>query len=319
MGILNRNETALWLAQRDNFCILTHRRPDGDTVGSAAALCLGLQALGKTAVVLENPDMTPKFSPFLDNLTCPTVPEGAVLVCVDLASPNLLPKEQQHLVGSIALRIDHHATATSFTEEELVDAHAGACGEIIYDVLMTLGLSMTPRMGEALYVAVSTDTGCFRYANTTAHTFAVASACAASGADLFAVNQIMFETHRLEKLRLQGWIVEHTHFLAQGRLAVCPIPGAVAEGFGVNEDDMDNISSFPRSIAGVRMSATLRQTKDGLTKVSVRAVPGYDAGAVCAKFGGGGHKGAAGAVLRLSLEEATAALEAALLEAEENR
>ena len=314
MGILTRTEAARWLVEGDSFCILTHRRPDGDTVGSAAALCLGLQAMGKQAVVLENPDLTPRFAPYLANLTVPQVPERAVLITVDVASPNMLPLEHQALVGSIALRIDHHGASASFTDMELVDPQAAACGEIIHDILQELKVPLDASIGQALYVAVSTDTGCFRYANTTAHTFLVASACAASGADLFSVNSELFETQRLEKLRLQSWLVEHIRFLAGGRLAICAIPRAVEEQLGVNEDDMENISSFPRSIAGVEMSATLRQTKDGLVKISLRAIPGYDAAAICAKFGGGGHKGAAGCTIRLPLAEAAARLEAAMLE-----
>lgn len=319
MQTMNSRETARFLAAHDNFCILTHRRPDGDTVGSAAALCLGLRAMGKTAAVLENPDMTPKFAPYLEGLTCAALPAGAVPVCVDVAAPNMLPDAFRHLVGSIAFRIDHHGGDRSFTDLELVDPEAGACGELIYDVLMELGVALTPAMGEALYVAVSTDTGCFRYANTTAHTFRVAAACAESGANLFEVNLIMFETQRLQKLRLQGWMVEHTRFLAGGKLAICPIPGEIEDEIGVNEDDMDNISGFPRSISGVCMSATLRRAKEGGTKISVRAVPGYDAGAICALFGGGGHKGAAGAVTNLSMEETADKLAEIMLAAEENR
>ncbi len=316
MKAMTRTETAAWLAGHDNYCIISHCRPDGDTIGSTAALCLGLRKLGKTAVILENPDITPKFSPYHQNLTVPQPLEGALLVTIDVASPNMLPKNAKALLSQIALRIDHHGTAMAFTELELVDPDAGACGEIVYDVLMELGIALDPPLGEALYVAVSTDTGCFRYANTTAHSFSVAAACAASGADLFQVNLAFFETHRLPKLRLQGWMVEHTRFLAQGRLAICAIPRSIEQELGVNEDDMDNISGFPRSIAGVCMSATLRQTKDGLTKLSIRAVPGYDAGAICAKFGGGGHKGAAGAIVSMSMEETLPLLEAAMLEVE---
>ena len=102
--------------------------------------------------------------------------------------------------------------------------------------------------------------------------------------------------------------------LQDGRFAICVIPRAVEEAIGVTEDDMDNISSFPRCLAGVEMAATLRQTKDGDTKISVRAIPGLDAAAVCAKFGGGGHKGAAGASTHLGLEDAAKAVAEAMLE-----
>ena len=162
-------------------------------------------------------------------------------------------------------------------------------------------------MAEALYTAVSTDTGCFRYANTNAHSFLVAAACARAGGDLHTINQEIFDTNSLAKLRLQGWIVENLRFFREGKLAVCALPKAVEQQLGVTEDDMENISGFPRSIQGVKMAATIRESGSGV-KVSVRALPGYDAAAVCQVFGGGGHKGAAGATLHMSLEEAAQAV-----------
>ena len=115
---------------------------------------------------------------------------------------------------------------------------------------------------------------------------------------------------------MQGWIVEHMKLLAGGKMAICAIPRAVEEELGVTPDDMDNISSFPRTVAGVCVAATLRETADGDTKISVRAVPGYDAAKVTEKFGGGGHKGAAGASLKMPLGEAAEAVEKAMLELE---
>lgn len=314
--MMTRNECAAWLRQRDGFCILTHRRPDGDTLGSAAALCHILQQAGKTAYVLENPDVTERFSFLLEGLTKPEAGENDTVLCVDVASPAMLQKNADHLRERCALRIDHHSSATSFTPNELVDATAGACGEIIYDVCIALGLELQKEAATALYVAVSTDTGCFRFANTTDHTFLVAAACAGAGADIYSLNQLLFETNTLSKLRMRSWIVENLRLFNDGTMAIVAIPRAVEDLLGVTEDDMDNISSFPRTVAGVEMAATLRQTRDGQTKISLRAVPGLDAAAVCARFGGGGHKGAAGATSPLPLEEVAAAVKEAMLQTE---
>lgn len=312
--MMTRNDCARWLLSHDNYCILSHRRPDGDTVGSSAALCLGLRKLGKTAHILNNPEITAKYDPLHEGLTKAAISEEDTLVSVDVASANMLPEAIKPLAERIDLRIDHHFSATSFTPEELVDHTAGACGELIYDVLMEMGVKLDKAIAIPLYTAVSTDTGCFRYPNTTAHTLRVAAACHDTGADLHSVNQLLFDTNSLPKLRIQGWIAENTRFFAGGKLAVCAIPLSVEQELGVTEDDMDNISGFPRSIEGVCMSATLRQTADGGIKVSVRAVPGYDASAVCARFGGGGHKGAAGVSMRMPLEQAATIIENAMLE-----
>lgn len=313
--MMTRTDCAQWLQAQDNYLILTHRRPDGDTVGSAAFLCRLLRRLGKTAFILENREITEKYVPLHRGLTVSGVSEGQTLVSVDVASPNMLPDNFRPLEKRIALRIDHHAAATPFTPLSLVDGDAGACGEILYDISRLLEVPLDREMALALYTAVSTDTGCFRYANTTAHSFLTAAACADTGADLASVNQSLFDTNSFAKLRIQGWMVEHARFLLSGRLVVCPLPLAVERKMGVTEDDMENISGFPRSIEGVCMAATLRETPDGKVKISVRALPGYDAAAVCAKFGGGGHKGAAGATLALPLEEAAGTVARAMEEA----
>ena len=309
MKNLTRAEAAGFLLSHDNFAILTHRRPDGDTVGSAAALCLGLRQLGKQAWVLENADATDRFAFLLEGLTKEAAEETDTVVAVDVASPGMLPKCFEIYKDRVALRIDHHGSATSFTPEELVDAGSASCAELICDLLTMLGIRMDKQIAEAVYVGTSTDTGCFRFANTTAHTFLVASLCAQAGVDIYKLNQKLFETNSLGKLRMHAWIVENMRLFNDGKFAVVAIPRAVEDLIGVTDDDMDNISSYPRTVAGVCMAATLRQSKDGETKISVRAVPGYDAAAVCAAFGGGGHKGAAGASTHVGLEEAAQKLE----------
>ena len=311
---LTRNDTAKWLQERDNFCILTHRRPDGDTIGSGAALCLGLRSLGKTCFILENSEVTPRFQWLHEGLTVAEPQEGAILVTTDVASPQMLPEGFKKYLGSIALRIDHHGAATSFTEHELVDPDSASCAELVWDVLEAMGVTMDAPIAEAVYVGTSTDTGCFRFSNTTDHTFATAAKCAAAGARIYELNQELFETNSLGRLRIQGWIVEHMKLFGGGQLAIVAIPKAVENQLNLTEDDMDNISNFPRTVSGVKMAATLREEGPGRCKLSVRAVPGWDATLVTTKFGGGGHKGAAGASFTCSLEEAAKLVEEAMLE-----
>ena len=314
MKTLTRNETAQYLLSHDNYCILSHRRPDGDTIGSSAALCLGLRSLGKKAHVLFNCEVSERFAWLHEDLTKETEEEGDTIVSVDVASPGMLPKSFQHLLGKIALRIDHHDAATSFTEVELVDGSSASCAELVWDVLKEAGVTMDKAIAEAVYVGVSTDTGCFRYSNTKDHTFETAAQCARAGARVYELNQELFETNTLGRLRMQAWIVDHMKMLRNGEMAIVAIPMAVEEELGVTQDDMDNISSFPRTVAGVCMAATLRETADGDTKISVRAVPGFDATKVTTQFGGGGHKGAAGAAMKMPINEAMQAVEKAMLE-----
>ena len=299
--MMTRNDCAAWLLNHAHFCILTHARPDGDTLGSASALCAGLRQLGKTAHLLLNEGASPFLNRCQLGLTKPEAAAGDTLVTVDVASPGLLPANAQPLVGNIGMRIDHHLSAASFTEQELVDYASAACGEIIYDLLLAMGCEMTKEIAWRLYIAISTDTGCFRYSNTSASTYRVAAACAETGADLYPITQELFDTTSISELKLQNWMVDHATFLCGGMAAVCAIPKELEES--VSQEDLEGISGFLRSIEGVKISATIRQTDTG-SKMSVRAVPGFDASAVCRKFGGGGHKGAAGASLSVSLEEA---------------
>ena len=278
---MTRNDAAKWLLAHDNFCILTHVRPDGDTMGSASALCVGLRQLGKNAHLLRNDGA----SPFLDKcqlgLTKEWPDEGDTLVTVDVASPNMLPEDWKSLQDRIGLRIDHHGSATSFTPEELVDAGAAACAEIVYDVLMAMGAEMTKEIAWRMYIAISTDTGCFRYANTTANTYRVAAACAETGAELYPITMELFDTTSISELKLQNWMVDHAVFLCDGKAAVCAIPPELEES--VSKEDLEGISGFLRSIEGVKISATIRKTETGC-KMSVRAIPGFDAAAVCRKL-----------------------------------
>ena len=315
MKNLTRNDAAEFLRSHDNFCILTHRRPDGDTLGSAAALCLGLRKFGKNAWVLNPTEPLDNLDWLLADITKDFAEAGDTILAVDVAAPNMLPRDFAELADKCRLRIDHHGSCTPFASEELVDAESASCAEIIYDLLTILGIELDADIADALYVGVSTDTGCFRYANTNAHAFLTASACAGAGADIAGLNLELFETNSLAKLRLHAWIAEHVKIFGDGELAIVAIPKAVEESIGVTDAELGNLSSYVRSIEGVCLAATLRQGKYGETKVSIRAVPGWDAAAVCERLGGGGHPGAGGATTRMTLEETAKLLEEYMLEA----
>ena len=143
----------------------------------------------------------------------------------------------------------------------------------------------------------------------------MAAACADTGADLYPITQELFDTTSISELKLQNWMVEHANFYCNGQVAVCGIPKEMEDS--VSKEDLEGVSGFLRSIEGVRISATLREIEGGC-KVSVRAVPGLDASAVCTRFGGGGHKGAAGASIKLPMEAALETIANALKDALED-
>jgi len=295
MKQLTRADTAAWLRSHDGYCILTHRRPDGDTIGSAAALCLGLRAMGKTAHILENPELTEKYRYLHTGMTCTEVYTGATVISVDTAAETMFPLSFIHLRDKVELSIDHHGTNSGYANEGLVDADAAACGEIIFDLLNLLKVPVSREIAESIYIAVSTDTGCFRYSNTTARTLRTAAACLEAGIDSYAINMKLFETTRLPRLKLDAYMAQNMEVLKAGRIALVRIPLSLEHELELQEDDMENVSNFARNVEGVELAVTFRTDLTGATKLSVRSAPGYDAAAICAALGGGGHKAAAGA------------------------
>ncbi len=304
---MNEARMARALLALEPIVILTHRRPDGDTLGSASALCLGLRQLGKQAFVLENPQLTEKYRFLLEDLCCQSPPEGASFVAVDVAGREMLPKGLPE-DSCITACIDHHGTNTGYAEKTLVRPERAACGEIIYDLLEELGVTMTREIAQSLYAAISTDTGCFRYSNVTAHTFQVAAALLETGLEPYALNRVFFEVKRFARLKLEAQLTETMRFFSEGRIGICAISRALRRELGLTEDDIDDISGFARQIEGVEIAAFLRELPNEEVKLSLRTDASRDAGAICASLGGGGHLCAAGATVKGTLEEATQAL-----------
>lgn len=313
MKSLTIRELARWFLSANGYVILTHRRPDGDTVGSAAALCRGLRSLGKRASILDNPQLTDRYRPFVEGLTCPTLRPHDVLVTTDIASPALFPlSAPESCAAQIAVVVDHHPSNTGFANAGLVRPEAAACGEIIYDLLLEMGVKLDRDMAEALYVALSTDTGCFRYTNTTARTLQVAAACLELGARSGQINRTFFSIRRFSRLRLDAYLTEHVAFYENGTIALCRIPRALEQELALTEDDLEDVSGFARDIEGVTVGLTLRTLPSGQTKLSVRCGPPCDASRLCAHLGGGGHAAAAGATLSCGQDEAAERILSAL-------
>ena len=254
---MTRTEFCAFLRGHDNFVILTHRRPDGDTIGSAAALCRGLRQLGKTAFVLTNEQFTPRFGPFLDGLTCDALPAGATVISADIASEGLLSFDAVRLQLMPVCAVDHHGS-NSLACPKLVEADKAACGEIVYAVLTELGVTVTKQIAECLYTAISTDTGCFKFSNTTANTHRTAAALIAAGADVYPINKLFFDTKSFARLRLEAKLTDTMEFYADGAVGVCTMPKSLLAAFTVTEDDLDSISGFARSIEGVRIGIMIR-------------------------------------------------------------
>lgn len=297
------NEAAARLRGKDNFLLLTHTRPDGDTLCSAAALALGLRALGKTAFLLPAPEATEKFTGYIT----PLFPDDAFLpdtvVAVDTASESLFPENALQYTGSVHLCIDHHGSNTHYAAETCVLPGCAACGEVVYRLLTALNVPIRAEIASLLYIAIATDTGCFVYANTTADTLQIASALVAAGAENAKLNKIFFRTKGRARIEIEGLVLAGLEFHQNGRVAIATICQEMLKKTGANEGDLDDIAAIPNQIEGVLVGITVKERPDGSCKISVRTNPGINANDICAKFNGGGHAMAAGCTINAGVAE----------------
>ena len=304
-GRLTVQEAAARLRQMNNVLLLTHVRPDGDTIGSAAALCQALRDMGKTAYLLYNPEITDTYAPYAEPYWASEgfVPEH--IVSADIAALNLLPDNAAAYASRVELTIDHHGSQEFFAAETCLDADAAACGEIIYRVIREL-TAVTPEIALLLYVAISTDTGCFVYANTTADTHRIAAELLETGIDVGPVNKVLFRTKSKTRLAMEARMVADMELYDGDRVVVMSIPLSLRRELHATEADIEELSSLAALVEGTDCGITLRELKPGRVKLSLRTGPRVDACAVCQRLGGGGHKAAAGATVDGTLEDAKA-------------
>lgn len=293
------------LKGEDNFLLLTHRRPDGDTVATAAALCRALRCLGKRAFLCVNPEVTERFKPYYLPYVAPVDFEAETIVTVDISAPQQFENSQRVYLDRIDYVIDHHrANKLEASKSRLIDDKASATGEIMFYLIRELGVEFDSEIAEYLYIAVSTDTGCFKYANTTAETHMIAAECISVGFDLAAVNTEHFEKKTMARSKIERLVYEGLSFRANGRIASIYITQAMRVQTGATDDDVDEFSSIPRQIEGVDAGITVYEQKDGSMKISLRTTACVDASEICAVFGGGGHTRAAGCTVYGTVEEA---------------
>ena len=301
---MTTKEAAALLRGHNHILILTHRRPDGDTVGCGAALCVALRQLGKTAWMLYNPDITDTNGVYAQGLWAPEdfVPE--FVVAVDIAARSLFFPGSEQYIDRVDLAVDHHPSQEFFAAQTCLEADKAACGEIVYEICRELG-EITPQVALPLYAAISTDTGCFVYANTTANTHRVAAALIDTGIDYFSVNKRHFRTKSRKRLALEADLLSHMEFFHEGKGVFMSVPLSLMEQIGATENDAEDLSTLANLVEGVDCGAVLRELKPDVWKLSLRtgADGRVNATEACRLLGGGGHAMAAGATVEGTLPE----------------
>ena len=294
-------KTADLLRKKDNIYILTHKSPDGDTLGAAYALCMTLRKLEKKVNVVIDGEIPERFRYLFEGYTNMYF-EPLYIVSVDIAAPALLGESMKIYEDRIDLCIDHHLKNTINSEYAYIDPHAAAVAEIVYRISEIFGVETDTNVAKGVYYGISTDTGCFCYSNTTEDTHVIA-ASVMPYCDWKKINQLNFGIKSKSKIRLEQMVIGTLEYSKSGKCALVYITLDMLKEAGAEDDDLESIPSIPREIEGVLMGITVKEKEDGSFRISVRTNEDVNAAGFCSMFGGGGHIGAAGCSMQGSVEK----------------
>ncbi len=301
--LITKVEVAEFLKSHDKYTILTHSHPDGDTLGSAFALCSALRGMGKMANVVSPDPIPEKFGYLTTEGEQDFIPE--TVISVDIADDKLLGTLRDEYKDKIVLAIDHHSTNVGFAESLYLEGDSAAAAECVYVIIKELGVEVTPFIASCLYTGMATDTGCFKFSNTTTRTHIFAAELMQAGADYDEINRVMFEVKSQSRLEMERRVLNGIEYICDGKCAIITVTQNMIKETGCDSSDMDGIAAMSRQIEGVLIGITVREKTDGKWKISLRTFEPYDAAEICQKFGGGGHKRAAGCEFETELEAKT--------------
>ncbi len=300
------------LRQHDRFLVVTHENPDGDALGSLLAATLALRQLGKDAVMyLAGDTPLPReyaFMPLEDLVREPPADAPArVLLAVDCAKEERIGDEAAVARAPLVLDVDHHHDNTRFGDLNLIVADASSTGEVLRDIFAELEVELTPELAEPLYIALVTDTGRFQYANTTPKALRLAAELVEAGADIHAVFQQVYESVEFAKLKLLARVLDRAAVLEGGRIVISHLLRNDFAEVGAAEPYAEGLIDTLRAVEGSELSVLIREPPrdDGpIRRVSLRSsIDELDVSAIARRFGGGGHRQAAGFSSDAPLEE----------------
>lgn len=295
------------LQAADDILLLCHKNPDGDTLGSAGALMWALKAQGKRVAVFCSDPIAARYGYMQLDLYDGSWEPGYV-VAVDVAGIQLFGDAAAKWGDRADLCIDHHSSNSGYAYACLVEPDAAACAEVIYELLEQMGTEITPVIADCLYTGLSTDTGCFKFSNTTARTHLIAAKVMGLRANVAKLNQLLFENKSRSLMEIERIATSHLEYHFDGRCALMYVTRDEIRQSGVDATELEGITAIPRAIEGVQVGITMRQLESGSYKVSVRTVDPVDACAIAAGLGGGGHVRAAGCEFFGNLDNAKAAV-----------
>jgi phosphoesterase RecJ-like protein len=303
------DEIADVLRNRQRFVVMSHMRPDGDAYGCELAMALCLKQLGKDVTVWNEDGVLDKyaFMPGSEMITKPPAEpqEFDVAIALDTAVQNRVGtclSAVKH--ADTWINMDHHVSNDRYGDLVYIDPKAPAAGEILFEFFSGQNLPITPAMADNLYVAISTDTGCFQYPSTTARTYEIGAELVRMGVNVGKLSQAVYENNPRRRLELLRALLNVTRFTSNDKVASFHLSLQTAKALGVLPEDNEGLIDNIRSVEGVIVAAFFEELADNKVRISLRSKdPRADVCKVCALFGGGGHTLAAGARIAGSLDE----------------
>lgn len=303
------------LEQNNNFLITSHLNPDCDALGSELALAEHLDRLGKKVTIM-NSDPVPNAFRFLD-------PTGAIKKYVPTKHAALIKKAEVIIVldasggwkrmgrvgdalaqaGAVKVCIDHHPDATNFVDVAVVDPDAAATGELVYELVMAMQGDLSATMAQALYAAIVTDTGNFRFPKTSPRTHLITAELLRAGALPYAIYRQLYEQYPRQRVRLKGHVLDSIKVEANGQIAYYGLDQATLKSYGVKTSELDGFASLGQEIGGVRIVVFCLQSSKSKVKISLRSDGSIEINQLALAYGGGGHPSAAGATVTGQLDE----------------
>ena len=291
------------LKNADKILILTHRNPDGDTLGSGFALLRALRQLGKRVKLLNADAINEKYTHLYEGLSEESF-EEEFIVSVDVAERKLLGDLMEKYADKVDLSIDHHGTGKLFAKKTYCESESASACEIVYEIIKALGAKIDKGIADCIYTGCSTDTGCFKYSNVTPRTHRIAAELIEFGADHSKINEKMFDTKSMNSIMLERMCYESLEVFGGGKVAVITVTKEMLRKSGTDKSALDAIKPITRQIEGVEIGLTVKEEDGGASGVSIRTSENYDASAICAHFGGGGHIRAGGCEIKDTPENA---------------
>ena len=286
---------------------MTHKDADGDTLGAALAMALSLEPLGKSVPVLSSPPVPGGwwFLPGIERVNRQPAPAHAPVMVFDASDPSRAGLYQDIITqASEVVNIDHHVSNTRFGTINLVLVGAASTGELVYDLLKAWKLAIPAPAASCLYATILSDTGGFRHDNTSAHALQAAAELVRLGADPVTMARGLFKSRPASTLRMQGRILQGLHFEFSDRLVWGSITQAALRDSGASSDQADGAIDQLNTVRGQELAILFKEAGPRSTKVSIRSRDQVDAAELAAKFGGGGHRRAAGIEMPMPLREA---------------